>query len=206
MTLPSLLRHIGIDVPRGVCVDGRIVTGDAATTALLAGTVTPVAPHMFHGGADLAAPNGLTSAHTQASTWWIDDPVARAADADAVHGAFPSFYLDERDGSYTWSGGIDTGRGRFCVTVAGNPSGGIPAIVPVRTGALGRQEGHRGFCRSEHLYDSGNLCVAEPNDWDAKAHNTVTVIAWAAHWFAAYTDWRLGGPWPTHGYRPHAAA
>jgi hypothetical protein len=45
--------------------------------------------------------------------------------------------------------------------------------------------------------------VADTSDWDPQVHTTATAIAWAAHWFAAYTGWRIaGGPWPTEGYRP----
>ena len=57
-----------------------------------------------------------------------------------------------------------------------------------------------------HLYLSGNLCVADISDWRPGEHTSATAIAWAAHWYAAYTDWRLGGPWPTDGYRADAAA
>ena len=62
-----------------------------------------------------------------------------------------------------------------------------------------------GFRLAEHLYLSGNLCVADTADWDPAKHTSVTAIAWAAHWYAAYTDWRIGGMWPTEGYRPNAS-
>jgi hypothetical protein len=198
MTLPSLLRRVGIAVPRGVSVDGRVLTGRAAAAAVSAGTATAVVPHAFHGGDDppiASAPEA----------WW-QDPAARGADIAAVAQAFPGFRLDQRDGGHTWTGAIDTGRGRFDVSVVCDPAGGLPAVVPVLPRALGRNEGRRGFRPSEHLYVSGNLCVADTADWDPAAHTSATAIAWAAHWYAAYTDWRLGGQWPTDGYRPDAAA
>ncbi len=199
MTLPSLLRRVGIVVPRGVSVDGRVLTGRAATAAVTAGAATSVVPHMFHGGDDPAP------VPCEAPPWW-DDPAAREADLAAVARAFPGFELDSSGGGHAWTGTIDTGRGRFAVKVIADPSGGLPTVVPVLPRALGRREGRRGFRAAEHLYVSGNLCVADASDWDSATHTSATAIAWAAHWYAAYTDWRLGGPWPTDGYRPHAAA
>ena len=64
---------------------------------------------------------------------------------------------------------------------------------------LGRYEGRR-FRRPPHLYDSGALCVAATSDWDQERHTTATAVAWGAHWFAAYTEWRMGGHWPTDGF------
>lgn len=198
MTLPSLLRRVGIDVPRGISVDGRVLTGRAATAAVVAGTATSVAPHLFHGGDD-PVPDPASS------PWW-DRPAARDADVAAVAAAFPGFRLDDTDGRHVFTGTIDTGRGRFTVSVVADPAGGLPRIVPVLPRALGRHEGRRGFRPAEHLYVSGNLCVADEGDWDREAHTSATAIAWAAHWYAAYTDWRLGGRWPTDGYQPRAAA
>ncbi len=198
MTLPSLLRRIGVDVARGVSVDGRVLTGRAATAAIAAGTATSVVPHTFHGGDDPPP--------QPAQTPWWHHTAARGSDISAVALAFPRFRFDERDGGHTWSGTLDTGRGRFAVDVIADPARGLPRIVPVRPRGLGRNEGRRGFQPSPHLYISGELCVADASDWDPSRHTSATAIAWAAHWYAAYTDWRLGGPWPTDGYRPDAAA
>jgi len=198
MTLPSLLRAVGLHVPRGVSVDGRVLVGRAATAAVSAGTATALLRHTFHGGDDLLPARS-------AAPWW-EDPDACAADVAEVAQAFPGFQLDQSDGGHAWGGTIDTGRGRFAVDVVSNPDGGLPRIVPVVPRILGRNEGRRGFRRPEHLYRSGSLCVADAAEWDPATHTSVTAIAWAAHWYAAYTDWRLGGPWPTDGYRPSAAA
>ncbi|TWF80025.1 hypothetical protein FHX44_115962 [Pseudonocardia hierapolitana] len=198
MTLPSLLRRVGLDVPRGVSIDGRILTGRAATAAIASGAATSVERHTFHGGDD---PPTL---HIR-NAWW-QDPAARRTDISAVGHAFPHFQLDDSDGAHNWRGTIDTGRGRFVIHVVGDPGGGLPHVVPVLPRALGRHEGRRGFRRAEHLYASGNLCVADISDWDPDLHTSATAIAWAAHWLAAYTDWCLGGPWPTDGYQPRAAA
>lgn len=198
MTLPGLLRRVGLHIPRGVSVDGHILTGHAATAAISTGLATAVERHIFHGGDDPRTPESRTA-------WWRD-PAARHVDICAVRQAFPCFQLNDLDGTYVWSGTIDTGRGRFVIDIVGDPSGGLPQVAPIHPRALGRNEGRRGFRRSEHLYVSGNLCVADVSDWDPDVHTSATAIAWAAHWLAAYTDWRLGGPWPTDGYHPRAAA
>jgi hypothetical protein len=190
MTLPSLLRHVGVHVPRGVTIDGRIVLGDETGTA-----VTPLTPHTFHGGT--APPDAPVK------PWWDADLDRRAADILAVSRHFPGFRFDDRGGRYRYDGTINTGRGRFGIAIVGNRTGGLPHVVPVTPRTLGRREGRRGVRRAEHLYTNGNLCVADTKEWNADDHNTVTAIAWAAHWLAAYTDWRLGGPWPTIGYHPN---
>ncbi len=118
--------------------------------------------------------------------------------------AFPSFQLDRDNGSYTWQGVLDTGHGRYRIEVVGNRTGGMPFIRSLQPRRLGRNEGAR-WRPSPHLYTSGGLCVAETTDWIPGQHTTATAIAWAAHWLAAYTVWRIGGPWPTEGYRPRAA-
>lgn len=198
MSLPSLLRRVGHAVPRGVSVDGRIVTGAAAAAAIAAGTANRVAPHAFHGGKDPTTPD------QESGAWW-ENAEARARDTAAMAAAFPTFRLDDGDGGYDWRGVIDTGRGRFRVAIIGSPRGRLPQVVPLQPRSFSRHEG-RTLRRSPHLYDSGNLCVAAQDDWDAEHHTTATVVGWTAHWLAAYTDWRLGGPWPTAGYQPYAAA
>ena len=204
MSLPTLLRHVGIHVPRGVTVDGRIVLGAPAPDS----AVTPVAPHTFHGGPDPEHPPGPRShdepSRQDGSAWWNMFPAQFEADRAAVREAFPSFRLNRDNSSYTWRGVVDTGRGRYCINVVGNRTGGMPFMRPLQPRRLGRQEGGR-WRPSPHLYTSGGLCIADTTDWIPEQHTTATAIAWAAHWLAAYTDWRLGGPWPTDGYRPYAA-
>ncbi len=197
MTLLSLLNHVGAHVPRGVTVNGRVLTGPAAVAAVAAHQATAVVPHTFHGGDD-------PPQEPRHTAWW-DNENARGADVAAVRAAFPGFVLDDQDGGYVWHGQIDTGRGVFRIAVVGSPGNGLPAIVPVTPRVLGRNEGSRGFRKAEHLYTSGSLCVADTADWDPAEHTTATAIAWAAHWVAVYTTWRItGGPWPTEGYQPHA--
>jgi len=97
MTLPSLLRHVGVHIPRGVTVDGRVLTGHAAVAAVAAHTATAVVPHTFHGGDDpLAAP-------APRAAWW-DNAAGREADKAAVHASFPGFVLDDNEGGYVWHG------------------------------------------------------------------------------------------------------
>lgn len=201
MSLPDLLRHVSARVPRAVAIDGRLITGSAAVSAAAAGTATLVMPHTNHGGVQgvLDAPSPAGTAR-YARAWWNADTAARDADVAAVSRAFPGFAYDGSDGGHRFEGVIDTGRGRFRVAVVGNPDGGLPRVVPVQPRAMGRVEG-RGFRRPEHVYTNGNLCVAAEEDW-LPGYGTVVAIAWAANWYASYTDWRLGGPWVSDGYRP----
>lgn len=195
MSIPSLLSHIGMYVPRGVSVDGRIIGGSEAGYAIAQGTATAVVPHTFHGGDEPAERSGERP-------WWEGDE-RRSRDIAAMRGAFPGFELVDPD-KYLWRGVIDTGRGRFEISVVGSPSGQIPSIGVEHPRQLVRPEG-RSMRRSPHLYDSGRLCVAAAEDWDQDKHTTATAIGWAAHWLAAYTEWRMSGHWPIPGYVPRAA-
>jgi len=195
MTIVSLLSHLGVHVPRGVSVDGRILTLSQA-----AATGTPVhalAPHTFHGGPDPETDEAAVS-------WWEASPEAKEADVLAMGSAFPGFVLLDERGSYDWIGRINTGRGRFTLLVRGNAARGIPTVRPVQPSHLGRNVNGL-FRPSDHLFLSGSLCLATEKEWDPDVHNTVTAVGWAAHWFAAYTEWRISGIWPTPGYHPHAA-
>jgi hypothetical protein len=202
MTLPSLLRHVGVNVPRGVTVDGRIVIG--ATVAMEG--VTALEPHTFHGDLDRQAearPLDMRHAHRD-KAWWNLNAGRREADKLAVITAFPGFTLNDTDGDYSWLGVIDTGHGRYQIEVEGHPAEGIPLIWPKQPRRLGRHEGGR-WRQPPHLYLSGRLCVAETSDWLPEKHTTATAIAWAAHWLAAYTVWHTGSSWPTDGFRPRFA-
>jgi len=91
MSLMSLLRHVGIDVPRAVTVNGRVLTGRPAVAAVGLGTATAVVPHVFHGGpADLLEPRLVAMTGAGTSQAWWDDPSARARDVSAVNSAFPA--------------------------------------------------------------------------------------------------------------------
>lgn len=198
MSISTLLRHVGLQAPRGVSIDGRILTGDALTAGLAAGTASQLSPHTFHGGEDPAEDEDV-------EPWWTED-VLRERDIAAVRSSFPGFRLDETDGGYTWTGTIDTGRGRFEVSIEGNPNHRLPRIHPTRPSRIGRNFGRRGFRQPEHIFLSGNLCVAEDADFDPVRDTTATVIAWVAHWYAAYVDWYVDGRWSVDGYRPRATA
>jgi hypothetical protein len=198
MTLPSLLRHLGIHAPRGVAVDGRILTLRQATTTGTA--ITPLAPHTFHDGPD-PEPEGPPDS----DPWWRADPASRMADTAAMATGFPGFSLTDPNGAgYDWTGILDTGRGWFRVLVLARRDHSIPVVRVLSPRRLGRDERGR-FRRAEHLYDSGALCLADTVDWDPARHTTAVAVAWTAHWLAAYTEWRLSGMWPVEGYRPHAA-
>lgn len=192
MSIAQLLRHVGIDVPRYVTVDGQVVF-DPAVAGLSQPAPLAMSPHRFHGGVDPSPPrDALTDA------WWKRDPDARAADVAAMARHFPGFQLIEEGGDYVYGGRINTGRGAFRVLVLPHSDGSMPTIVPVHRN-LGRDIAgqHR---KPPHLYLSGSLCVAAESNWNPVEHSTATVVGWAAHWFAAYTDWRLSARWPTDGY------
>lgn len=204
MTVTSLLGHVGVHVPRGVTIDGRIVLG----TPVVGRAVTALEPHTFHAGPGPEFPSepypSAEPPQPDDDAWWNLAPSRLEADQAAVRAAFPSFQLIRDNGSHTWQGVLDTGHGRYRIDVAGNRTGGMPFIWPVQPRRLGRHEGAR-WRPSPHLYTNGGLCVAETTDWIPERHTTATAIAWAAHWLAAYTVWRIGGPWPTEGYRPRVA-
>lgn len=198
MTISTLLRHVGLHAPRGVSIDGHIVTGDALTSGLAAGTATALTPHTFHGGEE-------PDQDADAPAWWLD-PQVHDLDVAAVRSAFPRFVLDEDDGRYTWTGTIDTGHGGFTVAIDGNPEHGLPRVRPVQPSLIGRNFGRQGFQKPHHMFLNGNLCVAEPDDFDPARDTTATVIAWVAHWYAAYVDWLVECRWTVDGYQPRATA
>lgn len=192
MTLATLLSHVGIAVPRYVTVDGQIVLDSAPTTGFDSAPM-PVAPHRFHDGED---PAPVRSAY--AGAWWNIDTDARAADETAVATRFPNFVQYADDGDYAFGGELNTGRGRFKILVLPHVDKSLPTVIPLHKG-LGRQTGRR-LQRPPHLYTNGNLCIADSADWLPAEHTTATAVAWAAHWFAAYTEWRISGRWPTEGF------
>lgn len=188
MSIATLFRHVGIDVPRYVTVNGTVVTDPGLAPGGLS-----VEPHRFHGGAEPEVEGPALSA-----AWWNQDVERRQADESAMRKYFPRFALYAEDGEYLWAGAIDSGRGTFRVGVAPRPNGSLPIVVPLNH-TLARHEGRR-LKRSPHLYDSGSLCIAALSDWDPARHTTATAVGWTSHWFAAYTVWRMSGQWPTEGY------
>ncbi|THJ64728.1 hypothetical protein E8P82_14240 [Arthrobacter echini] len=198
MTIPALLKHHGVDVPRYVTVDGQIVF-DGVRTSVTGAThpvhalITAVAPHTFHGGVERLSVR-------QDSNWW-DDKDALLIHKDAMAVAFPGFaYVrPTEDQAPAWFGTINTGRGSFKVGVFLRRDGGLPSIR-VFGPRLGAYSSGR-WTASPHLYLNGNLCVADQSDWDAQKHTAVTATAWAAHWLSAYTEWRMSRRWPVEGVR-----
>jgi hypothetical protein len=192
MTVATLLAHVGIDVPRYVTVDGEIVLDPSGPRAAAASPMR-IEPHRFHGGDDPAPTRNKYD-----KAWWNTDLEARAADENSMRTHFPGFSLHSENGDYFWSGKINTGRGTFAILVLPHVDRSLPSVVPGIKN-LGRPEGRR-LRRPPHMYNSGALCVAAATDWDPSRHTTATAVAWAAHWFAAYTEWRMRGYWPTGGY------
>lgn len=201
--MPALLSHFGINTARFVTHTGEIVfdgvtkTGNSFSHATL-GAVSPVTKHSFHGGEDEPddGPAGPI-------VWWHDESQIKRH-IEAMENAFPNFVYvppDDRSGP-CWGGIIDTGRGKFEVGIFPRADQGLPRVV-VFNRRLGTPVG-RNWHNSPHLYLNGNLCVAERTDWYPAEHTVATVTAWAAHWLAAYTEWRMSRHWPVEGV--HAVA
>jgi hypothetical protein len=198
MTIAALLRHHGVKVPRYVTVNGQVVFDDVLPTPsgyahVTLGTVTPVANHTFHGGDE--EPDDGDDGQT---VWWDDQgPLDRHV--KAMERSFPKFVFvpPEAGSGPCWGGVIDTGRGRFNVGIFPRQDEGLPSVVAFDL-RLGVNAGRR-WVPSPHLYLNGNLCVANRNDWLSEEHTVATVTAWAAHWLAAYTEWRMTRRWPVEG-------
>lgn len=200
MTIAALLRHHGIRVPRFVTVNGQVVFDDVTMTSSgpvhkVHGAVTPVVPHTFHGGDEAA------DELPPAPTGWWDDAALINRHVDEMSKSFPTFLYLSADGERPpcWSGTIDTGRGRFKVLTMTRRDQGLPS-VHVYKHRLGVNAGRR-WQRPPHLFTSGNLCIADPSDWDPSQHTAATATAWAAHWLAAYTEWRISRRWPVEGFQ-----
>jgi hypothetical protein len=204
MTILNLLRNFGVHVPRYVTVDGQIIaTGVTATSTSVTGyshtshgAVTRLAAHTFHGGEE------PTETTIDALGWW-QDPHQIDRHRSAMAQAFPTFEQQPslQGGAPTWTGTINTNRGRFTVSIVTRADNGLPYVVPLIPKRFGKTRSGR-WARSPHLYDNGNLCVADQDDWDPTVHTAATVTAWAAHWYAAYTEWRMSDRWPTEGHIP----
>ncbi len=200
MTIAQLLSANGAQVPRYITVNGRTVFGNVTSTpgGLVHpdhGPVTRVANHTFHGGED--------PVDTGDQPWWRDDD-GIVRHIHAMEKAFPGFvYVHSEDNPPSWVGTIDTGRGVFTIGVLLRRDEGLPSIFVISKQRLGVDVNGR-FRRAPHLYDSGHLCVADQSDWDAVEHTAATATAWAAHWLAAFTEWRFTQKWPVDGV--HGAA
>jgi hypothetical protein len=201
MTIHSLLRYVGIDVPRYVTIDGRVIFDSPSSSVATAAptTATRIEPHRFHAGPDPSPKRGRYE-----GAWWNTDPAARQRDVDAMKETFPDFLVMGEDDDLWYGGTIDTGRGRFLIGVQPHADRSLPTVRVTPKLRLGRKEG-RYWRKPPHLYDSGALCIASAGDWNPEVHTTATATAWAAHWLAAYTGWRISGIWPTEGYESRAA-
>lgn len=196
MTLPALLSKVSRRTPRFVTVDGRIVAGNEVTATSSGhnhpqhGRVIPVRRHTNHGG---RPPDEV-----RARPWWERSSERLGDERRAMAKAFPAFTLHHVGGPPIWCGEINTGRGRFAVMIVHRPDHGLPHVVPLHPALFRRGEGRRSR-KSPHLYLNGNLCVARQEDWDPKHNDATTVVGWAAHWLAAFTEWRITRRWPCEG-------
>jgi hypothetical protein len=202
MSIAALLKNFGIHVPRYVTMAGEVVfdgvsPGGGGYSHPTHGAVTQVAPHTFHDGVE---PDDDVAGE---SVWW-DDPAQIGRHLDAMQTAFPGFtYVPAEDGlGPCWVGTIDTGRGAFRVALMLRRDRGLPSVI-VTGRRLGAQSGRR-WTPSPHLYTSGSLCIADRADWHPEEHTVATATAWAAHWLAAYTEWRMSRRWPVDGVQSAA--
>lgn len=204
MSMPALLSHFGINTTRYVTTAGEIVFDGVTKTIsgyshATLGAVTPVAHHTFHGGEDQPADE------LSATVWW-HSPEEIDRHVDAMKRSFPGFVHvpPDDDGAPSWIGEIDTGRGRFTIAIVLRRDRGLPSVRVVKGPRLGVTVGGR-WVPSPHLYLNGNLCVADRDDWVPEEHTAATVTGWAAHWLAAYTEWRFKRTWPIDGAHPDAS-
>lgn len=201
MTIADLVGHFAATTPRYVTVNGQIIFNDVTPAASggythpVHGTVTPVQKHTFHGGTEESV-----DAPDPEAPWW-NQPELIQRHIDAMAYSFPGFtYLPpESDTVPVWVGEIDTGRGKFPIGIALRSDQGLPRIALLSKIQLGVFAGRR-WVRAPHLYDNGNLCVADVTEWQPEEHTAATATAWAAHWLAAYTEWRITRKnWPVTG-------
>jgi hypothetical protein len=197
MTLPRLLSKMARRTPRFVTVEGVIISADDGVIATPNGhrhpeygPVTAVRRHTNHGG--------VPPPETEARPWWERDPALLEREKQAMDRAFPGFAFTEMGGRPAWQGEINSGRGRFGIIIVHRPDHGLPHVIPVNPSLFRRQEGRR-VRKSLHLYADGRLCVADQSDWASGRDDASTVIGWAAHWLAAFTEWRITGRWPREG-------
>lgn len=204
MTLAALLSHFGIGDRRYVTTDGLILFDGVSGSSGFGyshpvhGSVTPVQKHTFHGDTD--EPIDVPSS----GFWWQDSEELARQDT-AMRAAFPRFTRrSDTSRPPVWTGSIDTGRGVFAIEVRMREDRGLPFIRVLGGPRLGIANAGR-WVRSPHLYDNGNLCVADQADWNPDEHTAETAVVWAAHWLAAYTEWRIIKRWPVAGAHPDAA-
>lgn len=204
MSMPALLSHFGISQSRYVTASGEVIFDgvaktDGGFTHATYGAVTQIMPHTFHGG------DALLDGASADLVWW-DDPHEIASHVHGMQTAFPGFLYTPADDGLppSWTGEINTGRGRFMVGIIMRADKGLPHVGVQGGIRLGVSAG-RWWIPAPHLYSSGALCVADQDDWDPSRHTAVTVTAWAAHWLAAYTEWRFTRRWPAEGAQLHAS-
>lgn len=206
MTMSALLSHFGIGAARYVTAAGEIVfagvtqAANGIYTHSTKGAVTPLVAHSFHGAED--EPTDSAAAPT---AWWDDEDEVRRH-VVAMQNAFPAFEFVPADDHRApcWVGEIDSGRGRLTIAVTMRRDRGLPFVSPLKGPRLGLATG-RAWIPAPHLFLNGNLCVAGQDDWNPEQHTAATVTGWAAHWLAAYTEWRFSRRWPVAGYHRAAA-
>jgi hypothetical protein len=184
----GLLRTIPTSTRLGVTPEGRLVRSVST-----AASITVIAPHRFHGGAQTASPQ-------VAAAWWDDRPDLLEHERQSMAQCFPGVSFVRLAHRIGWRGSLRPWNRQFTVQVLwGRDRALVPSVNVLTTPDLGRMEGGR-LRRSPHLYDAGNPCVARANDWTPTQHDVTTVIAWTAHWLGCYEQWvAFRKEWPRIG-------
>lgn len=220
MSISNLLGHFGVHVPRYITLDGQVIRDGVSTTATGAlhhpshGPVTAVPPHTFHGGVEgsvlddavtLTTASGVARTTPTTSARWFNDAVEVDRHDTALQAVLPGFTLNPAGATATttkppsWSGIINTGRGRFAVSIHTRTDGGLPRIEPTQPHRLGKYRAGR-WVPAPHTFTNRNLCIADEADWNPDEHTVADAALWTAHWYAAYTEWFMNDGWPQDGY------
>ena len=145
MTLPALVSKMSGMTARFVTIEGRVIGGAGVSPAADGshrhgdwGRVTPIRPHANHGG--------VAQQDAAVQPWWGLNGAMSDEEANMA-ACFPTFSQTVIDGRPAWAGEINTGRGRFGITVVHRTDHGLPRVVPDRPALFRRPEGRR-FRRS----------------------------------------------------------
>lgn len=196
MTIAGLLRKHGHSASRYVDQSGKVLVGATSVAGVAPQVAYPVRSHTFHGGAEVA-----DSGSDDGRSWWAQEG-ALDRDRRAVLKHFPGFseVPGATDGHPpAWEGTIDTGYGQFRVRIEHRVDRGLPRVRPIDSKKRGKSRRGK-WIPFDHLFLSGALCVAAESDWDPVEHTIADVIAWTAHWHAAYVSWFVEDVRPTPGF------
>jgi hypothetical protein len=120
-----------------------------------------------------------------------------AQQAFALHAYFPDAKGTLKRGRFVWTGMLQPSplSRSYCVQVDYEPP------RPPRVRVLDRLETRPGEALP-HTYNTGTLCLHDPDEWTASMYIAHTIVPWTAEWLINYEiwlatgDWHGGGEWP----------